>query len=269
MTFMLKDPNAQLILSDNNNLALVDTLGVCACDRVNIERLPSTSAADNIGLSIAPQAIAYVMYTSGSTGQPKGVVQNHRMAKASHSRRWNAFLSRSGSRRRARCARRVSRCWTRSHQPRSRRWNILPEASDDRATRRPIAWNRGEALGRLSRSEWSVSRLREDSNGKVHGNGLVHGGRLAGTDQGRRKRWTGRGEEAGRRTRREGRGVYFAYGVHDAVVVVDLPDATAGLALSLAVNGSSAVRGTTTTLITPEEMDAACEKAVSYKAPGA
>jgi uncharacterized protein with GYD domain len=62
---------------------------------------------------------------------------------------------------------------------------------------------------------------------------------------------------------------YFAYGAHDAVVIVDLPDAGSGLALSLAVNGSAAVRSTTTPLITPEEMDAACKKAVSYKAPGA
>src|SRR5262245_11928948 len=62
---------------------------------------------------------------------------------------------------------------------------------------------------------------------------------------------------------------YFAYGVHDAVVVVDLPDATAGLALSLAVNGSGAVRSTTTPLIKPEERVAARKKAVSHKAPGA
>lgn len=62
---------------------------------------------------------------------------------------------------------------------------------------------------------------------------------------------------------------YFAYGEHDVIVVVDLPDSTAGLALSLAVNGSGAVRSSTTPLITPEEMDAACKKAVWYKAPGA
>ena len=147
---------------------------------------------------------------------------------------------------------------------RSRRWNILPEACDDRATRRPSALDRAEVPGRLSSSEWSVSRLREDSNGKVHGNGLVHGGRLARTDQERRKRSTGRGEEAGRG---KVEACYFAYGVHDAVVVVDLPDATAGLALSLAVNGPGAVRSTTAPLITPEERDAARKKAVSYRAP--
>jgi uncharacterized protein with GYD domain len=63
--------------------------------------------------------------------------------------------------------------------------------------------------------------------------------------------------------------LYFAYGEHDVFAIVDVPDATAGLALSLAVNSSGAVRSSTTPLITPEEMDAACKKSVSYRAPGA
>jgi uncharacterized protein with GYD domain len=62
---------------------------------------------------------------------------------------------------------------------------------------------------------------------------------------------------------------YFAYGEHDVYVVTELPDAAACLALSLAVNSSGAVRLSTTPLITAEEMDAACKKAVAYKAPGA
>lgn len=62
---------------------------------------------------------------------------------------------------------------------------------------------------------------------------------------------------------------YFAYGDDDVYVIVDLPDAAAGLALSLAVNSSGAVKLATIPLITPEEMDAACQKAVAYKAPGA
>jgi uncharacterized protein with GYD domain len=63
--------------------------------------------------------------------------------------------------------------------------------------------------------------------------------------------------------------LYFAYGDDDVYVIVDLPDAAAGLALSLAVNSSGAVKTSTTPLITPEEMDAACKKAVAYRAPGA
>ena len=62
---------------------------------------------------------------------------------------------------------------------------------------------------------------------------------------------------------------YFAYGEHDAYVITDVPDATSGLAVSLAVNASGAVRLSTIPLITPEEIDAACKKSVPYRAPGA
>jgi uncharacterized protein with GYD domain len=62
---------------------------------------------------------------------------------------------------------------------------------------------------------------------------------------------------------------YYAYGEDDAYVITDVPDATAGLAISLAVNASGAVRLSTIPLITPEEIDAACKKSVAYRAPGA
>ena len=62
---------------------------------------------------------------------------------------------------------------------------------------------------------------------------------------------------------------YFAYGEDDAYVITDVPDAASGLAVSLAVNASGAVRLSTIPLITPEEVDAAGKKAVQYRAPGA
>ena len=62
---------------------------------------------------------------------------------------------------------------------------------------------------------------------------------------------------------------YFAYGEDDAYVITDVPDAMSGLAISLAVNASGAVRLSTIPLITPEEMDAACKKSTPYRAPGA
>lgn len=62
---------------------------------------------------------------------------------------------------------------------------------------------------------------------------------------------------------------YFAYGEDDAYAITDVPDATAGLAGSLVINASGAVRISTIPLITPEEIDAACKKSVSYRAPGA
>jgi uncharacterized protein with GYD domain len=62
---------------------------------------------------------------------------------------------------------------------------------------------------------------------------------------------------------------YYAYGADDAVIIVDLPDASSGVALSLTVNATGAVRLATTPLITPEEIDAASKKTVDYKVPGA
>jgi uncharacterized protein with GYD domain len=62
---------------------------------------------------------------------------------------------------------------------------------------------------------------------------------------------------------------YYAYGDVDVYAIVDVPQATDGLALGLAVNASGAVRLTTTPLITAEELDAAAKKSVAYRAPGA
>ena len=63
--------------------------------------------------------------------------------------------------------------------------------------------------------------------------------------------------------------LYFTFGSDDVIVICDMPDAITGLALSLAVNASGAVRISTTALISAEEVDAACKKAVSYRAAGA
>ena len=62
---------------------------------------------------------------------------------------------------------------------------------------------------------------------------------------------------------------YYAYGDADAYIITELPDASVGLAISLAVNASGAVRLSTIPLITPEEMDAVAKKTVAYRAPGA
>jgi uncharacterized protein with GYD domain len=62
---------------------------------------------------------------------------------------------------------------------------------------------------------------------------------------------------------------YFAFGEDDAYVIIDVPDAASAVATSLAVNASGAVRLSIVPLIAPEEVDAACKKSVSYRAPGA
>jgi uncharacterized protein with GYD domain len=61
---------------------------------------------------------------------------------------------------------------------------------------------------------------------------------------------------------------YFAFGDRDAYVVADLPDNESATALALTVNGSGAVSVKTVVLVTPEEVDAAAKRSVSYRPPG-
>jgi uncharacterized protein with GYD domain len=61
---------------------------------------------------------------------------------------------------------------------------------------------------------------------------------------------------------------YFAFGDSDIYVIVDVPDTTSGAALTLAVNASGMVKISSVMLMTPEEIDAACKKTVSYRPPG-
>ncbi len=61
---------------------------------------------------------------------------------------------------------------------------------------------------------------------------------------------------------------YYAFGTTDVFVIADAPDAVTAAALSLAINQSGAVHLKTHVLMTPEEMDQATKKSVSYRSPG-
>lgn len=61
---------------------------------------------------------------------------------------------------------------------------------------------------------------------------------------------------------------YFAFGETDAFAVIDGVDAASAAAVALTVAASGAVRSRTTVLLTPEDVDEACRKSVSYRAPG-
>jgi len=61
---------------------------------------------------------------------------------------------------------------------------------------------------------------------------------------------------------------YYALGDADVYLIVEAPDLAAVTAVSLTTNASGAVKVNTTVLMTPEEVDAAVQKSVSYTPPG-
>jgi uncharacterized protein with GYD domain len=88
------------------------------------------------------------------------------------------------------------------------------------------------------------------------------------------------GDEAGRNPTVEDRSAckslggaleafYFAFGDTDVYAIAEAPDHASAAAVSLAVTASGAVHAKTIVLMTPEEMDQATRKTVSYRAPGA
>jgi uncharacterized protein with GYD domain len=62
---------------------------------------------------------------------------------------------------------------------------------------------------------------------------------------------------------------YFTIGDADALAIVDVPDVATVAALSLAINATGGAHVSTTVLLTPEQIDEAAKKSVSYRAPGA
>ncbi len=62
--------------------------------------------------------------------------------------------------------------------------------------------------------------------------------------------------------------MYFAFGDHDTVTIIDAPDNVAVAAISLAVSATGLVRVSTVPLLTIEEVDQAVQKRVRFRGPG-
>jgi amino acid adenylation domain-containing protein len=75
---IIEDSQATLILTNSKNLPLAHKFAQPGHQLFNIDEIDLNVPAENLGLCISPDAFAFILYTSGSTGQPKGVIQNHR-----------------------------------------------------------------------------------------------------------------------------------------------------------------------------------------------
>jgi uncharacterized protein with GYD domain len=62
--------------------------------------------------------------------------------------------------------------------------------------------------------------------------------------------------------------MYFAFGDTDIFAICEFPDHASAAAFSLMVNASGAVTGTTTPLMTAEDLDEAAKKNPTYRPPG-
>jgi len=78
LAFILQDTRPVAIVTCNTCLTLAEQLAAGVVSVINIEHLESVSADDDMNPPVPADEPAYILYTSGSSGQPKGVIQNQR-----------------------------------------------------------------------------------------------------------------------------------------------------------------------------------------------
>jgi amino acid adenylation domain-containing protein len=87
LSYMLEQSQAPALIADNATLALARQLAPIPV--LTVDELPRSCGASDPALSLTPDALAVIGYTSGSTGHAKGIAWTHRAMLQAVSRQTN------------------------------------------------------------------------------------------------------------------------------------------------------------------------------------
>lgn len=79
LAFTLRDSQARAVVVSTKNRDRLTGLADALSRLVSDDELNSALPAENPCVPINPDALAFIEYTSGSTGEPKGIMQSHRV----------------------------------------------------------------------------------------------------------------------------------------------------------------------------------------------